>query len=142
MFDWFSIKAIAVLFCSLLFGGMISITFFIIPFLRRRLKREVARDLLSRLFPAYYFYNTGLSIAAGMATALTGNRHEAVALAILGATFIFARTHLLKAIRAFQPAVGSDEPVSTRFKLIHGFSILLNLAQIAVSGYLLARLAA
>ncbi len=140
MFEWLTAKTVAVVFAGILLGGMIAFTFLIVPMLRRVLKRELARNVLRRLFPAYYHYNTALAIAAGIAAALTEFRQEAVALAILGATFVFARTHLLRAIRTLQPADDSDHAPDVRFKIVHGLSLLLNLAQMIATAVLMVRL--
>ena len=138
MFSWLSANTFAVVFCAVLLGGMVAFTFFVIPVLRRALKRQLVRDLLQRLFPAYYHYCTGFAVAAGIACALTPYRREAIALAILGATFVFARTHLLRAIRALQPDTNQEPDL--RFRLVHGFSMLLNLAQIVIAAILLVRI--
>ncbi len=140
MFEWFSAKTIAVLVCGILLGGMLFFSFLLVPLLRRHLARPAARDLLRQLFPLYYHYNTALAIVAGIATALSSFAQEAVALAILGASFVFARIHLLRAIGALQPTNADRNPPDIQFRLLHGVLMALNLGQMAAAAVVLVRL--
>jgi hypothetical protein len=140
MFEWLSAKTIAVLLCGILLGGMLFFSFLLVPLLRHHLARPAARDLLRQLFPLYYHYNTALSIVAGIATALSSFAQEAVALAILGASFVFARVHLLRAIGALQPANSDPNPPGIQFRLLHGVLMVLNLGQMAAAAVVLVRL--
>lgn len=140
MFEWLSAKTIAVLVCGILLGGMLFFSFVLVPVLRRRLARPVSRELLRQLFPLYYHYNTALAIIAGTAAALASFAQEAVAMAILGASFVFARIHLLRAIGALQPTDADHKAPDIQFRLLHGVLMALNLGQMAAAAVVLVRL--
>jgi len=140
MFEWLSAKTIAVLVCGILLGGMLFFSLLLVPLLKRHLGGPVASDLQRQLSAPYYHYNTALAIAAGIATALSGLAQDAVALAILGASFVFTRTHLLRAIRALQPSDDDDGATNLRFRALQGASGALNLGQMAATAVVLVRL--
>ncbi len=140
MLEWLSAKTIAVLVCGILLGGMLFFSLLLIPLLKRYLGGPAARDLQRRLSVPYYHYNTALAIAAGIATALSGLAQDAMALAILGASFVFTRTHLLRAIGALQPSDNDRGAVKLQFHLLQGASMTLNLGQMAATAVVFVRL--
>lgn len=119
---------------------MLFFTLVLVPLLNHHLRRNLARDLLTKLFPVYYHYNTGLAITAGIAAALSGLAQEAMAMAILGASFVFARTHLFRAIRALQPTDENIGHADLHYRLLHGVSTGLNFAQMAAAVWVLIHL--
>ena len=126
--------ALAVLTTALLFGGMTLYSFGFAAFLFTALPPDVAGATLRRAFPAFYLFVIGAAaIAAGLLWPL-----DAVAAGLMMAiaiTTVPSRQLLMPAINA-----ATDRGLRNRFKWLHGVSVLVTLAHIAVAGAVLVRL--
>ena len=127
-------QALAVLTTALLFGGMTLYSFGFAAFLFTALPPDVAGATLRRAFPAFYLFVIGAAaIAAGLLWPL-----DAVAAGLMMAiaiTTVPLRQLLMPAINA-----ATDRGLRNRFKWLHGVSVLVTLAHIAVAGAVLVRL--
>ena len=127
-------QALAVLTTALLFGGMTLYSVGFAAFLFTALPPDVAGATLRRAFPAFYLFVMGAAaIAAGLLWPL-----DAVAAGLMMAiviTTVPLRQLLMPAINA-----ATDRGLRSRFKWLHGVSVLVTLAHIAAAGAVLVRL--
>lgn len=124
----------AVLTTALLFGGMTLYSFGFAAFLFNALPPDVAGATLRRAFPAFYLFVIG---AAALAAVLLWS-HDAFAaglMAAVGITTLPARQLLMPAINA-----ATDRAERSRFRWLHGLSVVITLAHIGAAGYVLVRL--
>ncbi|MBR2657636.1 MAG: DUF4149 domain-containing protein [Loktanella sp.] len=123
----------ALLATSLLFGGMVLYSFGFAAFLFTALPANVAGPTIRRAFPHFYmFVMLSAAAAAGLVWA-----HDAVAaglLALIAVTTLPARQMLMPAINR-----ATDEGVKARFKWLHGLSVAITLAHIALAGLAMTR---
>lgn len=129
---------LATLSCGLLVGALLAITFFVAPLLHRYLKKEIAAALTLRLFPVTQIYYTVLALMTGVFLGIDGYARMALASAILAASFVFCRTHLLRAIRAMYPGVG--ESAGFRFRLLRSAAVLIVCLQSVTAVWILLAL--
>ena len=139
LIEGFGTQHIALLASALLLGSMVFFSFIVLPKLRKALDPEIARTLITRLFVVYYAYCASLAMVAGVAIAFGARPFDAGAMAITGACFIFARTHLLPAIRRAQKRREINPRDQRAFRALHLISVLLNLAQIVVVAWVVIR---
>lgn len=123
----------ALLATSLLFGGMVLYSFGFAAFLFTALPANVAGPTIRRAFPHFYmFVMLSAAAAAGLVWA-----HDAVAaglLALIAVTTLPARQMLMPAINR-----ATDEGAKARFKWLHGLSVAITLAHIALAGLAMTR---
>lgn len=123
----------ALLVTSLLFGGMVLYSFGFAAFLFTALPANVAGPTIRRAFPHFYmFVMLSAAAAAGLVWA-----HDAVAaglLALIAVTTLPARQMLMPAINR-----ATDEGAKARFKWLHGLSVAITLAHIALAGLAMTR---
>lgn len=123
----------ALLATSLLFGGMVLYSFGFAAFLFTALPANVAGPTIRRAFPHFYmFVMLSSASAAGLVWA-----HDAVAaglLALIAVTTLPARQMLMPAINR-----ATDEGAKARFKWLHGLSVAITLAHIALAGLAMTR---
>lgn len=126
-------QTLALLVTALLFGGMVLYSFGFAAFLFKTLAAEEAGRLLRRAFPQFYLF---VLVCAALAAALllTSDPSGAGLLAIVALTVIPVRQILMPAINA-----ASDAGNKTRFGVLHGASVLVTLAHIALAGWVLVR---
>lgn len=125
----------ALLVTALLFGGMILYSFGFAAFLFSALPADLAGRTLRRAFPHFYlFVMTTAALAAVMHGWHDGT--AALLLAAVAASTWPTRRHLMPAINA-----ATDSGARNRFRLLHGLSVAITLAHIAVTGFVLARFA-
>ena len=129
------IHSLAILSTSLLFGGMTLYSFGFAAFLFSALPAATAGQVLRKAFPWFYGFVIVTASLAGAfwwldsaASAVPALSQLAVAL-----TALLARQVLMPAINA-----ATDTGQRQRFKLLHGFSVVITLCHIAVTGWLLA----
>lgn len=128
------IFSLAVLTTALLFGGMTLYSFGFAAVLFTALPADTARLVLRRAFPWFYLFVIATAL---MASALLWS-HDAVAglmMAAVALTTLPARQLLMPAINR-----ATDQGQRQRFKWLHGLSVLITLAHIAASGFVLVRL--
>jgi hypothetical protein len=129
------IQSLAVLSTALLFGGMTLYSFGFAAFLFSALPAASAGALLRRAFPWFYLFVMATSALA----ALLWWSHDGLAAAVM-ATIALTTVPLRQVL---MPAINraTDAGQRVRFKWLHSASVLVTLAHIGASGWLLARLA-
>lgn len=130
------IEIIALLIVALLFGGMVLYSFGFAAFLFSALPPADAGPLLRKAFPHFYLF---VLVTAAVA-ALLASAHDAVSallLAVIALTTVPARQVLMPAINH-----ATDSGATRRFKTLHGLSVLVTLAHIALAAVVLARFVA
>ena len=128
--------ALALLVVAALFGGMLFYSFGFAPFLFRTLKPETAGKLLRRAFPVYYLL-TIVAAALGMLLVwLAGDGLSAVLLGLTALGAVAARQGLMPAINTARDA---GDASAGRFKALHGASVAINMVQLALVAWVLAR---
>lgn len=123
----------ALLVTALLFGGMVLFSAGFAAFLFSVLSPAAAGMALRQAFPHFYLFVMASS-AAGSVLVLTRDGLSAGLLAAIFLSTVPARQILMPAINA-----ATDAGARRRFQILHGASVLLTLAHIAASGYVLAR---
>ena len=126
----------ALLATALLFGGMVLYSFGFAAFIFTALPPDVAGPTIRRAFPHFYLFVIVTSAAAG-AFLWSSDPTGAALLAAIVATTLPTRQALMPAINR-----ATDTGARARFKALHGLSVAITLAHIALAGYVLARMAA
>lgn len=127
------LETVALLAVALLFGGMVLYSFGFAAFLFSALPADLAGAALRRAFPHFYLFV--LVVAAVSAAALwSHDRTSALLLASVAVTTVPARQVLMPAINE-----ATDSGARTRFKVLHGLSVLITLLHIGLTGVALAR---
>jgi len=127
---------IALLLTAFLFGGMMLYSFGFAAFLFSNLPAPEAGTILRKAFPVFYLWCIAVAgVAAGVLFFLDST--SALLMAVVAITTVPARQNLMPAINA-----ATDGGDKSRFKVLHGASVLLGLAQIAAVAYVLTRLIA
>ncbi len=129
------ISSLAVLSTALLFGGMTLYSFGFAAFLFTALPAPVAGQALRKAFPWFYAF---VIATAAVASLLWWPRDTlfAAVLAAVAITTLPVRQLLMPAINR-----ATDAGARQRFKWLHGLSVVVTLAHIAATGWLLAKLA-
>lgn len=123
----------ALLATSLLFGGMVLYSFGFAAFLFSALPPETARSTIRRAFPHFYLFV--IATAALAAACIWPFSFElAMALGAIAATTVPARQILMPAINR-----ATDAGAKSLFKWLHGLSVAITLAHIAIAGWVLSR---
>jgi hypothetical protein len=122
------------LLSAFLFGGMLLYSFGFAAFLFSHLPADDAGAILRKAFPVFYLW---CIVVSGLAAAIFIflDNTSAMLMATVALTTVPARQQLMPAINA-----ASDSGNKRRFNLLHGLSVFIGLAQIAVVGYVLTRL--
>lgn len=126
----------ALLLVALLFGGMVLYSFGFAAALFTSLPAEQAGLTLRKTFPHFY---TFVMVCAGLSAALmaTFDFTSALYLVIIAASTWPTRQKLMPAIN-----LATDQGNKGRFKTLHGLSVLITLAHIALSALVLTRFVA
>ncbi|NBB97780.1 MAG: DUF4149 domain-containing protein [Alphaproteobacteria bacterium] len=124
---------LALLTTALLFGGMVLYSFGFAAFLFTALPADVAGPTIRRAFPHFYlFVIVTAVIAAGLVW--QADPFSAALLTFIAASTIPTRQVLMPAINA-----ATDTGSKSRFKWLHGASVIITLMHIGLSGWVLAR---
>ena len=123
----------ALLVTALLFGGMVLYSFGFAAFLFTALPGDVAGPTIRRAFPHFYLFVMG-SAALAAVLLWPSDALGAGLLAVVALTTLPTRQMLMPAINT-----ATDTGAKTRFKVLHGLSVLITLAHIALTGLVLAR---
>lgn len=123
----------ALLVTALLFGGMVLFSGGFAAFLFSALPPAAAGKALRQAFPHFYLFVMATS-AAGAALVLPRDGLSAALLAAVALSTVPTRQMLMPSINAATDAGAKD-----RFKILHGVSVAITLAHVAVAGYVLAR---
>ena len=124
----------AVLCTALLFGGMTLYSFGFAAFLFTALPAPTAGATLRRAFPWFYVFVMAIS-ALGALLWLPHDTLAAALLATVALTTLPVRQLLMPAINR-----ATDAGQRRRFKWLHSVSVVVTLAHIAATGWLLSRL--
>jgi hypothetical protein len=126
--------SLAVLSTALLFGGMTLYSLGFAAFLFATLPAKTAGETLRRAFPWFYVF----VMATAALAALCWWQHRPVFAAVMAAvalTTVPVRQLLMPAINR-----ATDSSLRRRFKWLHGLSVVVTLAHIAATGWLLVAL--
>ena len=129
------VLSLAVLSTALLFGGMTLYSFGFAAFLFKTLPAATAGQALRQAFPWFYAFVIGAAAVA----ALCWWQHNLVFATVMAAVAITT----VPVRQALMPAINraTDAGLRQRFKWLHGLSVLVTLAHIGATGWLLAKLA-
>ena len=127
------LEIVSLLLVALLFGGMTLYAFGFAAVLFAALPVDMVRLTLRRAFPHFYLFVI-VTAAAGAALLWSQNRGSALILALIALSTVPTRQSLMPAINA-----ATDQGRHGRFKALHGLSVLVTLAHIALSAVVLAR---
>lgn len=129
------LRAAALLAVAGLFGGMLLFAGGFAAFLFKALPPADARALIRRAFPPFFLL---VIVCASLAALLTTRVDGlgALALALIALTTLPARQVLMPAIND-----ATDRGLRRRFAWLHGLSVVVTLAHIAIAGAVLVRLA-
>lgn len=127
------VSVIALLATALLFGGMTLYSFGFAAFVFSALPAATAGPLIRRAFPPFYLF---VLLVAG-ACALLLAKIDPVSAGLMAAvalTTLPTRQWLMPAINR-----ATDAGDKARFRRLHGLSVVITLAHIAIAGWVLAR---
>jgi hypothetical protein len=127
------------LLIATLFGGMVLYSFGFAPMVFSAMPPERAGRFIRAAFPWYYLFVTATAGIGGAILLPSNSRSGVLALGI-AVVAIYARQVLMPQINAARDGqlLGSPE-AKRRFGRLHGISVLLNLIQLIVAGYVLYR---
>jgi hypothetical protein len=129
------ILSLAVLSTALLFGGMTLYSFGFAAILFSTLPAKTAGETLRRAFPWFYAFVIATAVVAALLW-WPLNPVFAGVMAAVAITTVPVRQVLMPAINR-----ATDAGLRQRFKWLHGLSVLVTLAHIAGTGWLLTKLA-
>jgi len=134
---------------ALWIGGISIITFIVTPVIFRSFGRDMAGEIVGKLFPSYFLYTLLLSVLAlilflGSQLSLRKSAHAwsllLIAVAIILNLFVSFKLHpeikkIKQEIPSFEAA--QDSPLKKKFRQLHGVSAILNLILLADGAALL-----
>ena len=126
-------ETIALLFCSLLFGGMTLYSFGFAAFVFSALPPELSGQTIRQAFPHFYIFVFLTSVISAVLFYFFDPTAAAV-MAIIAVVTVPTRQILMPAIN-----LASDHGAKQKFKILHSLSVLITLSQIIGCGYVLAR---
>jgi len=115
-------------------GGISLFTFIVTPVIFRSLGRDIAGEVVGKLFPGYFLYTFLLSILALILFLVSQPSPSKSAQAIIINLFVSFKLHpeikmIKQEIPSFETA--QDSPIRKRFRQLHGVSATLNLILLA-----------
>ena len=129
-------STVSLLLAALLFGGMTLFSFGFAAVLFAVYGPELARKGIRGAFPHYYLWVIATSAVAGIVTFATSALAAWLLIGIAVST-VYARQILMVQINA-----ATDAENTSRFKMLHGISVVLQLFQIALAAWVLVLLTA
>jgi hypothetical protein len=128
------VHSLAVLSTALLFGGMVLYSFGFAAFVFKALPPQTAGSTLRQAFPWFYAF---VIATAALAAALWWfqDATSAAVMAAVALSTVPVRQLLMPAINR-----ATDAGQRQRFQWLHGLSVLVTLAHIAATGWLLAHI--
>jgi len=125
----------ALLLTAALFGGMVLYSFGFAAFLFTALPPDIAGPTIRRAFPLFYLFVLGTAaLAAALAWSL--DTRAGAMLAAIALITVPTRQYLMPAINR-----ATDTGARSRFKRLHGLSVVITLAHIALAALALLALA-
>ncbi len=128
-----ALSVAALLTTAFLFGGMSLFSFGFAAFLFTALPVADARLLIRKAFPHFYLFVIGASALAALLV-WPGDRVAALGLGVIALSTVPTRQSLMPRINA-----ATDAGDRSRFARLHGLSVLITLAHIALAGAVLVR---
>lgn len=127
------VTILALLMTALLFGGMVLYSFGFAAFLFTVLPAQTAGATIRRAFPHFYLF---VLVGAAVAAALLWpqDRLGAALLGAIALSTVPTRQILMPAINR-----ATDAGARSRFQWLHGLSVVITLAHIALAGWVLTR---
>ncbi|MEM6491093.1 MAG: DUF4149 domain-containing protein [Pseudomonadota bacterium] len=127
---------------AILFGGMVAFSALFAPLVFTQLPMETAAKFIRATFPRYYLFILATSVAATVGLTVAGvPPHLAIVAAAIALATVHARWVLMPKINALRDAeLAGDAAAGAGFKLRHRISVLVNVVQLLLAGYLLAHL--
>lgn len=119
---------------ALLFGGMTLFSFGFAAFLFTALPMPQARSTIRAAFPHFYLFVLATAVV-GAVLLIGVEARSALLLGVIAVTVVPTRQLLMPAINA-----ATDREDRSRFKWLHGVSVLITLAHIGLAGWALALL--
>ncbi len=123
----------ALIVVALLFGGMVLYSFGFAAFVFKALPAETAGALIRRAFPHFYLFVITVSGLAALLL-IPVDATSAALMALVAASTVPTRQVLMPAINAAR-----DAGEMRRFAWLHGGSVVITLAHILITAYVLAR---
>jgi len=125
-----------------LFGGMVAFSALFAPLVFTQLPMEMAATFIRATFPRYYVFILIAAVAATGGLALAGLAPTFTLIAaVIALAAVHARWVLMPKINALRDAeLAGDAAAGRGFKLRHRISVIVNLVQLVLAGYLLAQL--
>jgi hypothetical protein len=127
------LEVISLWIIALLFGGMVLYSFGFAAILFTSLPADMAGSTLRRAFPHFYSFVILTSVLGGLLIWQV-DVLSASLLAAIAVSTIPTRQVLMPAINQ-----ATDSGNKGKFKALHGLSVLVSLAHIAVAAWVLAR---
>jgi hypothetical protein len=124
----------ALLAVALLFGGSLLFSAGFAAFLFSALPPETAGPTIRRAFPHFYLFTAGVAALAALLLLGAGEALSAALMAGVALSTLPTRQVLMPAINA-----ATDAGDRRRFHRLHGLSVAVTLAHIALAGVVLAR---
>jgi hypothetical protein len=126
-------ESVALLLTAALFGGMVLYSAGFAGFLFTVLPPDTAGASIRRAFPVFYLLVMGTSLLAAIFV-WPSDLWSAIWLAIIALSTLPTRQILMPAINR-----ANDNGNKKRFGVLHGLSVLVTLAHIVISGWVLVR---
>jgi uncharacterized membrane protein len=147
----FALASLYTLSLALWTGGMALFTFIVTPAIFRSYGRDMAGEIVGKLFPGYFLFCLAVSAAALLLIFLLGADQASrslrvslfllVAAVIINAYVLFSlhpkAVQIKRQVVSFEKAA-PDSPARSEFRKLHGISAALNLALLADGIALLA----
>ncbi|MEL6510392.1 MAG: DUF4149 domain-containing protein [Pseudomonadota bacterium] len=127
------LTATALLMTAFLFGGMVLYSFGFAAFLFTALPPETAGATIRKAFPWFYLFVIVIASAAALLS-FSSDPFAAAMLGLIALTTVPTRQWLMPAINA-----ATDSGNKSRFKALHGASVIITLVHIALAGWALVR---
>lgn len=125
----------SLLVTALMFGGTVLYAFGFAAFVFTALPAATAGPLIRRAFPHFYLFVIGTSAVAAGAVAFFDLMSAAI-LAAIALSGVYARQILMPAINR-----ATDDGEKSRFKRLHGFSVVITLIHIAAAAVVIIKIA-
>ena len=126
-------ESVALLLTAALFGGMVLYSAGFAGFLFAVLPPDTAGASIRRAFPVFYLLVMGTSLLAALFV-WPSNPVSAICLGLIALSTLPTRQILMPAINR-----ASDTGNKKRFAVLHSLSVLVTLAHIVISGWVLTR---
>jgi len=126
-------ESVALLLTAALFGGMVLYSAGFAGFLFAVLPPDTAGASIRRAFPVFYLLVMGTSLLAAIFV-FPDDLWSAIWLGIIAISTLPTRQILMPAINR-----ASDTGNKKQFAVLHGLSVLVTLAHIVISGWVLIR---